>query len=65
MRKLVLECLVACLFGAAGGALGLYLRQFAPPDNVGSAIAMGVGQIPALIAFLKIKSRFFPSKSGV
>jgi hypothetical protein len=61
MRKTLLECLLACLFGAAGVALGFYLRQFTPPDGLGSAIAMGVGQIPALIAFLKVKARFFPS----
>jgi len=61
MRKTLLECLLAFAFGVAGTALGLLLRHFAPPNEASSAIAMGVGQIPALIAFLKVKARFFPS----
>ncbi|WP_449396568.1 hypothetical protein [Devosia riboflavina] len=63
MRKTLLECLLACLFGAAGTTLGLFLRQFAPPEEALSAIAMAVGQVPALIGFLLLKSRFFPRQS--
>lgn len=65
MRKTLLECLFALICGVVGTALGLFLRELAPADDVSSAIAMGVGQVPALIAFLKVKSRFFPSKGGV
>jgi hypothetical protein len=63
MRKTLLECLLACLFGAAGTTLGLFLRQFAPPEDIWSGIVVGVGQVPALIGFLLLKSRFFPRQT--
>lgn len=65
MRKTLLECLLAFICGVVGTGLGLFLRELAPANDVSSAIAMGVGQIPALVAFLKIKSRFLLSKGGV